>query len=70
MELNLFQLASGLMAEAGAGSTKIMRRDRSEATVRCRLSDDGPDDLGSEAGIPNLAGLAVRTEQHPIRQAG
>ena len=69
-KLDLFQLPSGLMAETGAGSTKIMGRQGPEATVRSCFPDDGPDNFRCEAPTPHLAGLSDWTKQNSALQVG
>ena len=64
-ELDLLQLPSGLVAEASARATEIMGRDRAEVAVRRRFANNGPDDLGCKARVPNFAALAHRTKENP-----
>ena len=64
-ELDLFELASRLMAQRGAGSTEIVRSHGTESAIGCRFADDGPDDLGGEAAAPDLAGLPDWTKEDP-----
>ena len=79
-ELDLFELASGLVAQPGAGSTEIVGRDRPEvAEFRLRrrsdelfallggepVVDSNPESLGSLH--PTDAGGRVETKEAAIR---
>ncbi len=67
-KLNLFELASGLVAEPGTGPTKVMWSDSVEATICGRFANDGPDHFRCEAASLNLSGLAYGTEKIPASE--
>src|SRR5215469_9037269 len=54
-KLNLFQFATGLMAQTRTGPAKIMRRQTGQPRIRRGLLHYGPDNLGSEAVSPGFA---------------
>ena len=56
-KLDLLQLASSLVTEPGAGSTEIMRRDHSKATISSSFANDGPDHLRGESTTLNDSGF-------------
>jgi hypothetical protein len=58
------------VAEAGAGSTEIVRSDHPEATVRSRFADDRPDHFRGESTILDLASLANSAKKNPAMQIG
>jgi hypothetical protein len=62
-ELNLLQLPAGLVAKAGAGPTKVVRRKGRNLTGLCHLLHDTPNDLGAEAGSPYPASLIDRAKE-------
>ena len=52
-KLNLFQLASGAVAEAGTRSSKVMGREFYDSNLACVLLDDMPHHLFGHFGAPN-----------------
>ncbi|HTF70799.1 MAG TPA: hypothetical protein VK638_49825 [Edaphobacter sp.] len=62
-ELNLLQLAAGLMAKTGTSPTKVVRRERLDLTSLRFLLHDTPNDLGAESVTPNPASLVDRTKE-------
>jgi hypothetical protein len=54
-ELNLFQLAAGGSAQAGATSTKIVRRELADADFAGKLLNDVPYEFFCHAFTPNSA---------------
>jgi hypothetical protein len=65
-ELDLFKLASGLVAKPGASSTEIMWSDYADAAVCSRFTNDGPNYLCCKPLTLNLAGLAYGTEEGSV----
>lgn len=53
------------MAEAGAGSTEIVRGDDTKATVRSHFADDIPDHFRGESTIPDLASFPDSAKEDP-----
>jgi len=62
-KLNLFQLATSLVAEASAGSSEIVRSDHTEATLLCRFANDRPDHLRGESTTLNDSGFPDGTKE-------
>jgi len=65
-ELNLFQLASGLVAEAGAGSAEIVWSDHTEAAISSRFANDRPDHFRGESTTLNLVSFADCAKENSI----
>jgi hypothetical protein len=69
-KLNLFKLASSLMAESGAGSTKIVWSDHTDSATFGRFADYRPNYLRSEPATLNLSCLTYRAEERSILELG
>jgi len=69
-KLNLLQFATGLVAKAGAGPTKVVRREGRNLTGLCLLLHDTPNVLGTEAGSPDPASLIDRTKESASCNSG
>jgi hypothetical protein len=65
-ELNLFKLASSLMAKPGTGSTEIMWSNYADAAGNGRLTNYGPNHLRRESMALNSASLADGAEERSI----
>jgi hypothetical protein len=65
-KLDLFKLASVLMAKPGTGSTQIVRSDHSDTGVHSRFANDGPNYLRSEPLTLNLSGLVYGAEEYSV----
>jgi hypothetical protein len=69
-ELNLFQFTTSLMTQTGTCPAKIVRGERRNLTVLRLLLHYTPNDLRTEAGSPDSAGLVDRTKKSAARDAG
>ena len=61
-ELDLPQLATGVVTQLRAGSPEIMGRNSRETGIGRRVFDNGPDHFGCEARTPNTACLVDRSK--------
>src|SRR5215471_1875078 len=69
-ELNLLQFAAAGMAQLGAGSPLVMRRDPLEARFLAAAFYHIPDNVLRNSLAPNLPRPAHRTKYLPVRDAG
>jgi hypothetical protein len=56
-KLDLLQLTSRLMTQAGTGATEVVGRQSWNLTDLCFLLNHAPDDLRAEAATPDSASL-------------
>ena len=56
-ELDLLELPAGLMTQTGTGATQIVRSNTIQPAFRAPSLHNSPDDLRTEAGLSDPAGL-------------
>jgi hypothetical protein len=69
-ELDLLKLSACLVAQSGAGTAEIVRRNAIQTTFRGPRLYDAPDDFRAETTCRDPVGLVDRPEDRAGRDAG
>jgi hypothetical protein len=69
-KLDLFKLSARIMAQTGAGATKIVRRNPIQTAFQGSRLHDAPDHLRTECARANTLGLIDRAKNRTRRDTG